>query len=813
VTALSLQEIAEACPRLARRLQSSVPRRAAELLPLIRSELVARGYRSVAAESPELAVIPAAEWRAHGFAGAAGTQWRAEPWLPRWLDDQQTAPDQEAARRTPRRPNWRLTADRFYTDSARYREYLNPGQKASVRAVSAARGGDAVICVLPTGSGKTEVILTRAISSRPRQTCLVVPTVALALDLERRVQDLTEERVPFAYHGGLTTREKTELAQRVRDGTQWLIISSPEAVCTVLARPLEMSAAEGRLDLLAIDEAHIVAEWGDDFRPAFQTLAGLRRRMLDRAPVGRRPVTVMLTATLDDYGLETLRRLFPGERDLIVSAQVTRPEPAWWMSHCATEEEKRERFLEACRHLPRPLLVYTSLHTSEHSTNVGTALSWLRGAGLNAVTGVTGGVSALQRRAASRGLRLDGDIDQDRDIVVATSAFGLGVDISGVRGVIHLCVPESVDRLYQEVGRSGRDGNASVSMVLWTDPDARVARGLAEARLIGDEKAWKRWRSMNRGTIDGDLMVVDLTAATEDVTYPWSEANRYWNTQALCAMDRAGMIRLEWPTPPDIPVDVTDEQLQDIFATHRNSMSVRILQGDLGDEAAFRRRFWKAQSESHTAAAASLESATRILDGLGMCVNRYLADHYRLSLESSVLPALRQCGGCPHCRAAHLPPVLLQRPVPPLFNGTLRVTAGSALRHLAPDGRLCVWTDGFQPDAEQELVNRLVSQGVMALVAAGPWSPRPRSPRSIWWEDTIAGRLAAADSLLVPTLVRVDGADPPPGESALLLDRLSRGPMTVVLTSRDHLSPFDDSAFLRESWGPAYKIDHILRRF
>jgi ATP-dependent DNA helicase RecQ len=812
VTALSLQEIAEACPRLARRLQLSASPRAAEILPLIRSELVARGYRSVAAESPELTAIQDAEWRAHGFAGVEGREWRAEPWLPLWLDDQQTAPDQEAARRARRMPNWRLTADRFYAASAERCDYLSPGQKASVRAVSAARGGDAIICVLPTGSGKTDVILTRAITNRPRQTCLIVPTVSLALDLERRVRDLTGGHVAFAYHGGLTDGEKAELAQGVREGTQWLIISSPEAACTVLARPLEASAAEGRLDLLAIDEAHIVAEWGDAFRPAFQTLAGLRRRLLHLAPDGRRPVTVMLTATLDDYGMETLRRLFPGDRELLVSAQVTRPEPSWWMSHCASEEDKRERFLEACRHLPRPLIVYTSLHTSEDSTNVPKALSWLRAAGLNAIEGVAGGVSAQQRQNATRGLRLAGDTSQDLDIVVATSAFGLGMDIPDVRGVIHLCVPESVDRLYQEIGRGGRDGKASVSMIFWTDTDARVARGMAEARLIGDEKAWKRWRSMSRGAVEGGVMAADLTAPTEDVTYPWSEANRYWNTQALSAMDRARMIRLEWPTPPDVPVDITDEELQDIFATHRNSMSVRILQGDLADEAAFRRRFRDAQSKSHAAAAASLESATRILDGLNTCVNRYLAHHYRLRMDSGVLSTARQCGGCPHCRARQLQPTLLKQPVLPLFHGGLTVTARPSLGRLAPDGRLCVWTDGYQPDAEQELINRLIGQGVMALVAAGPWSPSPRGTPPVWWEDTLAGRLAASDNLLVPTLARISNPGPLTSQWALLLDRLSRGPLTVVLTNRDEPSLFGGPAFLRESWGPAYYIDHILRR-
>jgi superfamily II DNA helicase RecQ len=810
MTTYSLAELAEASPRLARRLQTSARSRPEEILPLIRAMLVGRGYDSVAV-SPELAAIPDGAWRDHGFADGEG-QWRAQTWLPKWLGDHRTAPDEAPAHLASRRPNWRLSPDRFYAEYAHRKEYLSPGQKASVRAVSAACGGDAVICVLPTGSGKTDIVLSRAMASRPRQACLIVPTVALALDLERRVQELTGEHdTTFAYHGGLLAATKTELTQRFREGAQWLIITSPEAACTALARPLEAAAAEGRLDQFAIDEAHIIAEWGDAFRPAFQTLAGLRRRILDLAPSDRGPVTVMLTATLDNYGLEALRRLFRGDRELLVSAQVTRPEPSWWMSHCETEDDKHDRFIEACRHLPRPLIVYTSLHTSERSTNVQTARSWLDGAGLTSVASVAGGVSSRKRQQAVRGLRLAGDATDDLDIVVATSAFGLGVDIPDVRAVIHLCVPESVDRLYQEVGRSGRDGKASVSMVLWTDTDAEVAQGMAEARLVGDEKAWKRWRGLRQGAIKDKVMTVDLTALTEDVTYPWSDANRYWNTQVLLAMDRAKMIELEWPEPPEVPAESTDEELQEIFAARRNSMSIRIRQSDLADEAVFRERFRDAQSRSHTAAGASVESAIGILDGLGTCVNRYLAEHYQLSTDSGTLPAIRQCGGCPDCRAHGRPPVVARQPTRPMFDGALATPARPVLRRLAPGGRLCVWTDGPQPDAEQELTERLVGHGVMALVAVGSWSPPPRTARTAWWADTVEGRLDTSDDLGVPTLVRISQGIPA-SRWALLLDRLARGPLTVVLTDRDQPSPFGGPAFLRESWGPSYYIDHILRR-
>ena len=219
-----------------------------------------------------------------------GQQWRAQPWLPRWLGHRGTAPDEAAAHSRARRPNWQLSPDRFYADLAAAEEYLSPGQKAAVRAVSAARGGDAVIRVLPTGSGKTDIVLTRAMSSRPRQTCLIVPTVALALDLERRVQELTGSRRPVRLPRRSDRRQEDGVGSAVPGGSavaDHLVTGSRRAPCS--PSPLEASAAEGRLDLLAIDEAHIVAEWGDAFRPAFQTLAGLRRRILDLAPADRRP--------------------------------------------------------------------------------------------------------------------------------------------------------------------------------------------------------------------------------------------------------------------------------------------------------------------------------------------------------------------------------------------------------------------------------------------------------------------------------------------------------------------------------------------
>jgi hypothetical protein len=436
----------------------------------------------------------------------------------------------------------------------------------------------------------------------------------------------------------------------------------------------------------------------------------------------------------------------------------------------------------------------------------------LKQAGLSATMGVAGSSSPKQRMAAVKGLMLDSSPEEDLDVVVATSAFGLGIDIPFVRAVIHLCVPESVDRLYQEVGRGGRDGKASASFTLWTQADADVANDMSKARLIGDELAWKHWERMRLGEAKGDVLQVDLTAAHDGISYAWSDANRYWNTQTLCAMDRAGMIALEWHAPEHTAVDATDEDLQDLFAARRASTEVRILQGDLGDESAFRRRIRLAQTNSHEASAASLLSARAVLSGLDICTNRYLARRYRLHLDGDVIPVTAQCGGCPKCRETHglTPPP--SRPDEPAFHGILQTDTDVTLSRLAPNRRLCVWTESSQPAEEQELINRLVQRGVIALLSTGPWSPKPTVSGRLWWEQRIAEWLSSPNNLWVPTVIRIEAGSVDLDQLRVVLSRAAKQSTVIVLTDGEQVDPFDDRKLLRETWEPAYRIDRILKR-
>src|SRR5262249_36503974 len=138
-----------------------------------------------------------------------------------------------------------------------------------------------------------------------------------------------------------------------------------------------------------------------------------------------------------------------------------------------------------------------------YTSTVDDAETWtarLRDAGIARVAGITGKSSETDRRgvmARWRGENPDGTKrPTEVDVVVGTSAFGLGLDMPNVRTVLHACLPETIDRYYQEVGRAGRDGRASVAYLCQGPNDLQIAKALNDVSMIGDELGWKRWRSM-----------------------------------------------------------------------------------------------------------------------------------------------------------------------------------------------------------------------------------------------------------------------------------------------------------------------------
>ncbi|MEU7800669.1 protein DpdF [Micromonospora arborensis] len=786
----------------------------ADIAVMIRAGLVNADYASLALSGTSLLQWDPGVWAGSGLL-CEGTYLRPAAWKPGWLDHYgATSPDDAPSRRLARRVDDGVPADPFYQQTMGRALANTRGQRDALRAAALAGPGDTVIAVLPTASGKSDVVLTRALRSRPRQTVIVVPTVSLAMDLERRVQGLVgDNRDQFAYVGAGDASHKERIRSGIAAGSQWLTIAAPEAACTGLAMPLMQAAERGTLDLIVIDEAHMVAEWGDAFRPAFQAFAGLRERLLAIAPHGRQAATVLLTGTLDTYGLTTLSRLFPGHHRLLLSGQMTRPEPAWWSAPCVDEADKRDKLIEALRHLPRPALVYTTLHLSERSTNTAAVRSWLAGTGFGAVTEIAGNPKPSVRQAAVRGLLLEGAPAEDLDIVVATSAFGLGIDIPDVRAVVHVCVPESVDRLYQEVGRCGRDGRAATSLVLWTQQDMDVANDMARERLIGSDLAFQRWQSMRNGRWLGDELTVDLRADHAKVTYPASDANVYWNVQTLSAMSRAGMIKRRWPTPPGIPVDASEDEVETFFDTQRTAATIELVHSDLDDANAFARRFAASRRSTLMARDAALTAATTLIRGVDECTNRYLARLYQLQDEDgNQFPLTVACGGCPHCRRTGRLPTPT-RTSGTALSGTVHVHARDDLRFLSEDGRMSVRLDSSSDGAAvRTLVDRLLRRGVTVVVAnPEPVNWRTRTTQPWWVEDlnTWAGQVDTPWQ--VPTLLIVDTTvDDPVLARAMAM--LARQPLGIVLAPATRRDPSDARRLLHEVWTPSYAIEDLLRR-
>src|SRR5262249_1665206 len=156
--------------------------------------------------------------------------------------------------------------------------------------------------------------------------------------------------------------------------------------------------------------------------------------------------------------------------------------------------------------------------------------------GLRRLVVVTGDSTEDERRSAVRALRGDADHLPTADIAVGTSAFGLGIDIPNVRSVIHACLPESVDRYFQEVGRAGRDGRAAAGYLLWTTEDEDVAEHLNEEKLIGVPLARRRWSAMVAASQEEAGIVWVPMDSLRIGLLDTSGENERWNARTLALM-------------------------------------------------------------------------------------------------------------------------------------------------------------------------------------------------------------------------------------------------------------------------------------
>jgi ATP-dependent DNA helicase RecQ len=600
-------------------------------------------------------------------------------------------------------------ADAVLLRHSSFTEYRAPTQKAAIRALAMMPGGASLLVTLPTGAGKSLLFQMAPALSRTDGACVVVivPTVALALahvESLRRIPGLESSE---CIHGGQSQDTRRAIYHGFGRGEVPVLVLSPEVALTG-ARELLIEAASApgtkvpglnaHLTCFFIDEAHIIESWGRSFRPDFQRLAGLVLELRAANPALK---TVLLSATVNDAARSELERAYRAAEFLAVEAKVARYE--FDMVHvridtCAERDASLVRLIDK---LPRPAIIYTTL--VRHAEALYCAI---RDRGYERLALFTGQMGDGDVRLKVVSDWTHGAID----LVVATSAFGMGIDKDDVRAVIHACVPESPSRYYQEIGRAARDGNQALALMLWSDNygkdgDWRQARMLWSGSWLTAPMIRKRWRAIVRAVnqhggssiVDGvHRLVVPLNAAHDDLSNGDTEYNRDWNRSLLNMLQRAGAIQI-------LAIDSADE----VPVWNVAILDVSLLASEGDDH--YWDRIAAVRSEERDSALLDLNSFKKAIFKPGACVSAEI-----FGLVEAGNPLVAPCGRCAFCRAHRIDP-----PRPEqihfegldcrwrhLVDGRAHLQRGISIVHPSLDGGTI----------SMALVERLVAAGVEQFV-------------------------------------------------------------------------------------------------
>jgi ATP-dependent DNA helicase RecQ len=350
---------------------------------------------------------------------------------------------------------------------------LRPGQRRAAEALAAGRD---VLAVLPTGGGKS-AIYELAGMTLAGPTVVVSPLIALQDDQLAHLRAAGLEAVVLNSQQAAGERARALLAS-CRAGT--FVFLSPEQLANPEARQALQRAGPG---LFAVDEAHLISQWGRDFRPDYMRLGA-------QAEAVGAPVRLALTATAaPPVRQEIVRRL--GLRDpVVVIGDFDRPNIELSARRLRTEDDKEGELVRSARETGGPGIVYAAMHASAQAAHDALASAGER------VTRYHAGLSARERRDAMAAF-----MDGSARIIAATVAFGMGIDKPDVRWVTHFDPPPSLDAYYQELGRAGRDGEPSRARLLYRYEDFETARFLT-ARGISGATVAKAAAALAAGQLD-----------------------------------------------------------------------------------------------------------------------------------------------------------------------------------------------------------------------------------------------------------------------------------------------------------------------
>ncbi len=323
---------------------------------------------------------------------------------------------------------------------------LRPGQEAAITSVL---NQCDTLAVMPTGSGKS-AIYQLAAANIPGSTIVVSPLLALQKD---QVDSIDQDEISIGcaavINSTIAQSERAEIFDRWRNGEVEFLFLAPEQF-NHLDTIEHLQAAPP--SLFVIDEAHCISEWGHSFRPDYLRLGTVIEAL-------GHPTTLALTATASPPVREEIVQRLGMENPRVIVKGFDRPNLRLAVENYDDEDEKREILLKRIQQLTKPGIVYVA--TRKVAESIATDLDEV---GVRAIA-YHAGLKTKEREQAQNAFMSD-----EAEVIVATTAFGMGVDKSNVRFVVHYNISDSIDAYYQEIGRAGRDGDPA-SIILFYTPD------------------------------------------------------------------------------------------------------------------------------------------------------------------------------------------------------------------------------------------------------------------------------------------------------------------------------------------------------
>lgn len=344
--------------------------------------------------------------------------------------------------------------------------HFRGGQKETIASILNHKH---TLAMLPTGTGKS---LCYQLAGRLLEGTVIVisPLLSLMQDQVEQMKMKGEKRV-VALNSFLTPTEKNRVLKQINQYKY--IFISPEMISMphVLAIFQKM-----KICLFVIDEAHCISQWGYDFRPDYQKLGGIRQKL-------NNPLTLALTATATEEIRKDINRSLNLEEVEEIIYSVDRSNIGINIEELAHTQEKMEKLLEYIQVLNGQGIVYFSSKKLAEQT-----AAFLKERASKRIMAYHGGMSQEDRILVQQQFQTG-----QLDVICATSAFGMGINKEDIRFIIHYHMPTQLESYLQEIGRAGRDGKQSVSIVLYTPGDEWIAYQLIETELP-DELQINKWK-------------------------------------------------------------------------------------------------------------------------------------------------------------------------------------------------------------------------------------------------------------------------------------------------------------------------------